>query len=280
VVELGAGAARVVLDEIDGGRIQRLVVDGQDLLVPPELDERHHGAFPMAPWAGRLRHGQFTFDGAEYSMPCNSGPHAIHGIVRDRRWRVEAASRRAATLSVALDSPWPFGGRVVQHAELTTDSLTLTLEVHAGDRPMPAVCGWHPWWSRTPTPTAASLELELHADQQYVRDDDGIPTGEIGAIQSPPWDDCFTQLGTPAAVLRWPSTRTVRLETDCSCVVVLTEPEHAVCVEPQSGPPDAFNLDPHVVTVDAPLVTHTVFRWSAPGEPIGDGGDEPGAERT
>jgi len=264
VVELRAGAARVVLDEIHGGRIQRLAVDGQDLLVPPELDERNYGAFPMAPWAGRIRHGRFAFDGADYAMPCNAPPHAIHGIVRDRRWRVEDASTTAAVLSVPLDSPWPFGGRVVQRAELTGDTLTLTLEVHAHDRPMPAACGWHPWWYRTPTPTAAPLELELHADVQYIRDDDGIPTGEVGPIKSPPWDDCFTQLGTPAAVLHWPGTRTVRLETDCACVVVFTEPEHAVCVEPQSGPPDGFNFDPHVVTPDAPLVVHTTFHWTDP----------------
>jgi aldose 1-epimerase len=265
VVELRAGAARVVLDETHGGRIQRLVVDGQDLLVPPDLDERNYGAFPMAPWAGRIRHGRFAFDGTEYAMPCNAPPHAIHGIVRDRRWRVEQASATAAALSVALDAPWPFGGRVVQRAELSRDTLDLTLEVHAGDRPMPAACGWHPWWYRVPTPTAAPLELELHADVQYVRDDAGIPTGEVGPIKSPPWDDCFTQLGTPTAVLEWPGTRTVRLETDCACVVVFTEPEHAVCVEPQSGPPDGFNFDPHVVTPDAPLVVHTAFHWSEPG---------------
>ena len=263
MVELRAGTARVVLDEAHGGRIERLRVDGLDLLVPPELDDRNHGAFPMAPWAGRLRHGRFTFDGVDYTLPGNQGPHAIHGLVRDRRWRVDHAAPDAAVLSVGLDAPWPFGGRVVQRAELTADALALTLEVHAADRPMPASCGWHPWWYRTPNPTGAAVELELHADLQYVRDDEGIPTGELGPIQAPPWDDCFTNLGDPAAVLDWPATRTVEIGTDCACVVVFTEPEHAVCVEPQSGPPDAFNVDPHVVTPDAPLVVHARFGWSA-----------------
>jgi aldose 1-epimerase len=44
--------------------------------------------------------------------------------------------------------------------------------------------------------------------------------------------------------------------------VVFTEPEHAICVEPQSGPPDAFNLDDPVVTPDAPLVVHLTVRWA------------------
>jgi len=45
--------------------------------------------------------------------------------------------------------------------------------------------------------------------------------------------------------------------------VVFTEPEHAICVEPQSGPPDAVNLDvATVVTPGTPLVVHATFTWS------------------
>ena len=62
-----------------------------------------------------------------------------------------------------------------------------------------------------------------------------------------------------------PDGGTVTIETDCSCVVVYTEPEAALCVEPQSGPPDALNLAPHVVTPDAPLVVHTTFDWAIDG---------------
>ena len=263
MLELRAGSARVRLDEAGGGRLDRLIVAGLDLLVPPDLDDHNYGAFPMAPWAGRIRHGQFRFDGTDYRLPCNQPPHAIHGIARDRRWRVDEASRAAAVLSVPLDAPWPFGGRVVQRARLTEDALALRMEVHARDRPMPATCGWHPWWYRTPPGAGHPLEVELHADAMYKRDDEGIATGELGTVTPPPWDDCFTDLGAPAAVLRWPDAVTVAIETDCSCVVVFTEPEHAICVEPQSGPPDAVNLgEATVVTPDAPLVVHATFRWA------------------
>lgn len=261
MVELRAGSARVVLDEVHGGRIERCTVEGLDLLVPPELDERNYGAFPMAPWAGRLRHGVFRFDGVDYALPCNRPPHAIHGLVRDRRWRVEEASATTAVLAVALDPPWPFGGRVVQRVELDPDALSLTLEVHAGACPMPAACGWHPWWYRTPAPSVAPLEVELHADVLYEKDREGIPTGELIRVAPPPWDDCFTELGAPVAVLTWPGAAAVTIDTDSPCVVVFTEPEHAICVEPQSGPPDAFNVDPSVVTPGSPLVTHATFRW-------------------
>lgn len=264
IIELVAGSACAVLDPAGGGRLERLTVDGLLLLVPPEVNERDYGAFPMAPWAGRLRDGRFSFDGIQYQMPRNNGPHAIHGTVRHERWSVERPNghvdRQAAVLSINLGEPWPFGGRVVQRFELTPESLELTMEVHAERAPMPASCGWHPWWSRD-LGRGEPLEIELRADGMYQRDDAGIPTGELTRIDPPPWDDCFTDLGVPAAVLHWPGAVSVSIETDCACLVVFTEPEHAECVEPQSGPPDALNLAPHIVSPDAPLVVHTTWRW-------------------
>jgi len=261
-VELTAGRARVVVDAAGGGRIDRLTVDGLELLVPPEVNDHNHGAFPMAPWAGRVRAGRFEFEGVMHQLPLNKPPHAIHGTVRDQRWTVDRSDAISVTLSVALSDPWPFMGRVVQQLVLAPDSLALTMEVHAEQR-MPASCGWHPWWSRNLEPAdAPGLEVELHADEMYARDDAGIPTGALVPIVGPPWDDCFTALGLPAAVVHWPGVASVAIETDCDCMVVFTEPEHAVCVEPQSGPPDELNLAQHVVTPDAPLVVHTTWRWS------------------
>jgi galactose mutarotase-like enzyme len=46
---------------------------------------------------------------------------------------------------------------------------------------------------------------------------------------------------------------------------VYTEPELALCVEPQSAPPDALNIAPHVVQPGAPLVVHASFRWAIDG---------------
>jgi galactose mutarotase-like enzyme len=48
-------------------------------------------------------------------------------------------------------------------------------------------------------------------------------------------------------------------------VVVYTEPETALCVEPQSGPPDALSLAPHIVTPGTPLVAHATFDWAIDG---------------
>jgi aldose 1-epimerase len=44
---------------------------------------------------------------------------------------------------------------------------------------------------------------------------------------------------------------------------VLFTPEHAVCVEPQTGPPDGPNTAPHLVEPGAPLVVTMVLSWSS-----------------
>jgi galactose mutarotase-like enzyme len=43
--------------------------------------------------------------------------------------------------------------------------------------------------------------------------------------------------------------------------VALDEPEHAICVEPQSHPPDAFNLGPAVARPGKPVVATATWSW-------------------
>jgi aldose 1-epimerase len=266
VLTLESGAARLVVAPERGGRIMALSVDGLDLLVTPDVDDHNFGCFPMAPWAGRIRHGSFDFDGQRYQLPLNNPPHAIHGTARDHPWQEDGEG----VISASLDHPWPFGGRVVQRFGLAPDALHLTMEVHAAGESMPVSCGWHPWWSRN-TARGEPLQVDLEVGAMYQKDEDGIPDGSLVAITAPggtpvpdpfvSYDDCFTQLGDRPAVLRWPGAISVTLETSCPCVVVFDEPEHAICVEPQSHPPDAFNLGPTVVRPGEPLVATASWSW-------------------
>lgn len=253
---LTAGGARLEYAPERGGRLISLNIDGLELLVTPDVDDHDFGMFPMAPWAGRVRRGRFTFGGREYQLPVNAPPHSIHGVARDRPWRDEGPG----VMSVDLAPPWPFGGHVVSRLELAPDALTMTMEVHADERPMPASCGWHPWWRRH-LDRGEPLELDLHAGAMYRKDDDGIQVDELVAPGPHPWDDCFTHLGDPPAVLRWPGAATVTLETPCPCVVAFDHPVHAICVEPQTHPPDALNLGPAVVTSGEPLIATCRWHW-------------------
>ena len=252
-----------------GCRIGQISVAGQPLLVDV-ADVSHAmtwGSFPMAPWAGRIAHGHFSFQGIEHQLDINhhdgDGPrraHAIHGLVFDRPWvldDVHDVSDTSCTSSRELD--WGFGGRVSQTIELYPDRATTTLTIDSTGRTFPAELGWHPWF-RKPD------HLQFSPTAMYERDEFGIPTGALVDPTEGPWDDCF--LNTEPVVLHYDRevARSVRVDSDCDHWVVYDMPAHATCVEPQSGPPNAFNLnsfdlEPHVVDPNTPLRRTMTISW-------------------
>ena len=255
VLRLAAPGVEAVIDLVAGGRIASFVVDGHELLRTAGATPIEWGSFPMAPWAGRIRHGTFAFDGATHRLPIRLPPHAIHGTVLDRRWQVVGDGVIAADLG----PDWPFAGMAIQQFELSEGALTCRLEVRA-DEPMPASLGWHPWFVRRPAGVPAELELELDAGAMYERDEEGIATTHRVVPPAGPWDDCFTDLRRPP-VLRWPGFLELIVESDCPDWVVYTAPEDALCVEPQTAPPDALNRQPAIVRPGRPVTAEMTWRW-------------------
>jgi aldose 1-epimerase len=248
-MELSASAVRVSVDERNGGRLSTIQLRGHELLVTESKDPMGWGSYPMIPWAGRVRKGRFTFRGGEYQLPINMAPHSIHGTCFTRPWDVN----EDGTLGIELGSSWPFGGSAIQRFDLTSDRLICTIEVHNDIRSMPASVGWHPWFRRP-------VSLSFAASKMYVRDDEYIPSGELITPPSGPWDDCFTGVLAPPK-LSWPGGPTVTLTSSCDHWVVYDQPAHAVCVEPQTGPPNAFNLAPEIVEPGKPLIASMTYIW-------------------
>jgi aldose 1-epimerase len=259
LVQLAAAGARATLDPEHGGRLASLQVDGMELLVTEGDSALDWGCYPMAPFAGRLRDGRFTFAGLEHRLPCNLPPHAIHGTVANQAWQVEHAEPTDAVLVTRLGPPWPFPGRVVHRIRIRDDRLSLRLEVWADDEPFPASCGWHPWWRRH-LDRGKPVEIHLDAASMWERDTDGIPSGELVEPPPGPWDDCFTDLASPP-VLHWQGALSLTVESTCMDVVVFDQLDGAVCIEPQTGPPDALRLAPIVVEPGLPLVAEATFAW-------------------
>ena len=255
-LRLSAPGVEAVVDLGAGGRIASFAIDGRELLRTAGDGPLSWGCYPMAPYAGRVRDGTLSFDGRRWRLPVRLPPDALHGTVLDRRWR--RVDER--TIETELGPDWPFAGVVRQRFDLASDQLTFRLELHA-DAPMPASIGWHPWFLRRLPGLVGELELELDAGSMYVRDAAGITTTALVSPPPPgPWDDCFTDLRRPP-VLRWPGFLELTVVSDCPAWVVFTEPEDALCVEPQTAPPDAVNTAPTVVEPGAPLVAEMTWRW-------------------
>jgi aldose 1-epimerase len=95
--------------------------------------------------------------------------------------------------------------------------------------------------------------------------DDGLPTGAVVPVGEGPYDDCFVDVVWPVT-LRWPGALTLCVDSDAGYVVVFDEKDAAVCVEPQTAPPDAARLGrARVVEPGSPSVLTTTWAWTRPG---------------
>lgn len=269
IVTLSAGDAVVTVHPDSGGRIGQIMIGEVPLLVDvPAIADRESlrwGSFPMAPWAGRIRNGRFAVDGAAHQLVINhhdgdagdpDRAHSIHGTVWEKPWSVTEQAGATATLECTLDGAldWPFAGTAHQHLELHADRLVQTLAVRATAEPFPGEIGWHPWFRKP-------QRLVFNPSLMYRRDAFGIPTGELVAVTDGPWDDCFVNAEPVRLHYDREVAHTVTVISDCDHWVVYDRPAESTCVEPQSGPPDAFNLVHHVVTVDTPLTRTMTIAW-------------------
>ncbi|MET7378991.1 aldose 1-epimerase [Streptomyces sp. NPDC005526] len=257
-ITLTAGDAEVTVRPGDGGRIGGLRVGGLELLRQGE----RFGCFPMVPWCGRIRDGRFRDGAAVHQMPLNSPPHAIHGTARDGAWTTARTTRSEAVLTYDLVDPWPYAGRVTQVVALTGEALTLTMSVETYDSSFPAQIGWHPWFNRTLG--GEGVRLDFSAAWQEERGADHLPTGRRTDPAPGPWDDCFGMPGGVDVTLVWPGQLELRVTSPEEWVVVYDEQDAAVCVEPQTGPPDGLNTLPRLVTPLEPLEATTTWAWRRP----------------
>lgn len=257
-MDLQSATAQAHIDE-DGGRLASLVIDGLEVMLTEGPKPTRWGSFPMIPWCGRLPYGRLDLDGTQYEFPPTSGAHANHGRTHLQMWeQVEPG-----VLRTELGDPWPFGGHAIQRFSLTDSSLTVTAEVHAGDeQSMPAMIGWHPWFRRV-LDRGTTAQVHFEATSIYAVDDEQIPTGELVPVPPGPWDACFVGLDADP-IIEWPGALSLTISSTFDHWVIFTEPDHALCVEPQSGPPNEFHLAPHMVNPGEALVGSMTIAWDVP----------------
>jgi galactose mutarotase-like enzyme len=290
LVRLEAGRTRATIAPEAGGRLLQLELRDGDggwlpLLVAPDDPQRavaeptRWGAFPMAPWPNRIAGGRFTFAGQVVELPVNKEGHAIHGLVLDRPWSVDAATTTSCAISVLFDARWPFGGGASQTFVVRDDGIDLRIEVEADAAAFPAGAGWHPWFRRD---VRSGVDPRVLVDAAEIYEHEAqIPTGVLlpaageADLRSYPalgdrrLDTCYRR-PRGAMKLRWADIELVMTSSDNMRHAVVYTPERAVCVEPQTCAIDAFHLDERrlfdagtfIVEPGRPLVASTSWRWS------------------
>lgn len=234
---------RVVVDPFHGARTTSLCIAGTEFLVgtPATIDgvddPLSWGMYPMAPYAGRVRGARLAFQGRSHALRMNAAPHSIHGTVFDAPWSVVLVTDTVAILECGLGPDWPFAGLVRQYIGVNSGAVSYALEVEA-HQPMPAHVGWHPWF-------VPDAQVSMSFDRMHVRDHEGIPGGECTHADPVNVDDCFS------GVVPWPTVCVagvcVELHSDCTHWVIYDQSSRGICIEPQSGAPNAVNDDPVVI---------------------------------
>lgn len=269
----------VTLDiDLDAGaRAVSWTVAGVEVLARYGSASVNHGMYAMAPWAGRLRDNRLAWGGRVYELPVSHDVWALHGTCLAARSEIVEHERTAdgerlvARMGHHPDWPWPM------LVDLTWDlrgrELVTVITVHAKTEPFPAVVGWHPWFRRE-LATASPAEWSLQATGMLERGDDHLPTGGVQPFdpEAGPFDDAFLVPSGRGSV-RWPGELRIDIESSGAWFVVFDELAAAVCVEPQSGPPDGLHVrDDYAPPIAAPgrpavMTTRWVMTDERPGDP-------------
>jgi aldose 1-epimerase len=255
LIPLRAGDLALLVDPAKGGRAVSWQVGGHELLTSNGDHPVESGMYPMAPWAGRLRGNSVDGPAGRCDLPATYEQWALHGTVLAASAEVlrshTSASGADLLLSVRDHPNWPWPMDVLVGWQVQNSRVTTTLEVRSLEGTFPVVLGWHPWFKRR-LDVGQSAQWWVDATHRVERGSDALPTGNLLPFDAHegPYDDAFS-VATGRARIEWPNALSIDIHSDGPWFVVYDQPEHCLCIEPQSGPPDGLRPWPWWPTSEA-----------------------------
>ena len=254
-----------------GGAIASLTLGGRDVLRPTaegETDPLFSACFPLVPYANRIDHGRFAFEGRRVRLTPTPRfePHVLHGTGWLAPWALTMDGEVAVMTYEHPAGDWPWSFKAEQRLTLTPDGLIVVLTMTNTDAaPMPAGLGLHPYFVRR-----ADTRLTLNSDGVWLADETQIPVrkGAPGELfdwrGGPPVNDApfidNAYAGWDGVAVIGDAEGDIRLTAgpEATGVHVFAPPgENFFCVEPVTQRPNAHN---------APQGETTGVRTLAPGE--------------
>ena len=231
-----------------GAYVADLTYDGQPLLLRNDGKQSatRAGMALLAPFANRIRNGEYLFNGARYKLPVNSEGHAIHGFVKDKEWRTseEGYGFIKMELSSKGEPGYPFELSFAVSYEASKRGFNVEMEaVNAGKTNAPITMGAHPYFVH-PTPRNQWFINAGNASRLEMVGN--IPTGRMIpqrlSMYIGEYDDCYRIDGDEVQLI---FTRDwgIAIKLNGFHFIQLFTPSwaNAVAVEPMTGAPDAFN---------------------------------------
>ena len=274
----GSQLASLRLSAAPGRQAGEVLLGGR----PADLERLGWGAGApiLFPFVGRVRDGRFTYRGQTYRVT-TPGRHPLHGYAGQGAWTVSAWGEDARGAWVRTDierdpervpaQAFPGIYRVSVVHRLDADGYHHEVTVlNVGTQPFPFAYGWHPYFLAPlgAEGSRADCELRLPAEARWELTPDLLPTGRRIEVRGSydlrvpamlgqrSYDDPFTMLEADADGC----SRAELIDPHSGLAVeVASGPEfphwvvyapcsaRAVCLEPYSAIPDAFNLDPQGV---------------------------------
>ncbi len=237
------------------------------LLGSLSADPVENGCYPMAPWAGRIHENHIDWNAKSLDLEPSYQEFALHGLLLDQPVKCAHKSESGDAASIeftAAISDWCAPLRIVMQWRLSADRVEskITALTDSID-PVPVVLGWHPWFVNS---LGASENLVLQVDSAQLAVREGLyPTGEFRQVLDfdSPFDDCF-RIPSRKVHLRWGTELHVEIRNSHDWFVIYNGAPGVSCVEPQTGPPNAFaqSLGCDTLTTSAghPLAMSTT--WS------------------
>lgn len=225
----------------------------------------------LFPFAGRIRGGRYRYRGRDYQLETNDNQgNAIHGFVYTRPWRVIAQTGSSVTgeFQASVDDPailelWPADFRIRATYEVSgTRLLSRYAFTSTGDGPLPWWFGTHPYFRLSlggGQPEKAIVRFSVGKQWELAN---LIPTGKVidvpeaaefaqgTQVGKREFDNVFTELRMAeqpwsGGVIDTAAQRTTVTrfgQPFRECVVFIPPHREAICLEPYTAVPNAFEL--------------------------------------